>query len=187
MKRRSAIAHWKARLLKAKGLPHNKKAIENREKHVETNLIEEEGEVVMKLKESKEKFKDLDEKGQECRDKELMEMHPNESDEDSAANRKKEKEVLRKIQKEQTRNHDFHYITKHVVKGVNGSLKILQEKDDNVKIIKTHTKRKDNEEEIIKHNTKHCSMAIETKMYQDKIYAKLDDKATKTFLSFCNC
>ena len=48
-----------------------------------------------------------------------------------------------------------------------------------MRIIKTHTKRKDIEEEIIKHNTKHFSMAIETKMYQDKIYAKLDDKAIR--------
>ena len=37
-----------------------------------------------------------------------MEMHPNEIEEDSAVNRRKKKEVLRKIQKEQTRNHDFH-------------------------------------------------------------------------------
>ena len=56
-----------------------------------------------------------------------MEMHPNEIDEDSAVNRRKTKEVLRKIKKEQTRNHDFHYITKHVKKGVNYSLKILHE------------------------------------------------------------
>ena len=81
VKRRSAIAYWKARLFKAKGLPHNKKAMENREHYVETNFIEEEGEIVMKVKESKEKFKDRVTKGQEHRDKELMEMHPNEIDE----------------------------------------------------------------------------------------------------------
>ena len=52
--------------------------MENREHHVETNLMKEEGEIVMKLKESKEKFKELVEKGQECREKELMEIHLNE-------------------------------------------------------------------------------------------------------------
>ena len=134
---------------------------------------------MVKLKKAKEKFRELVKKGQEQREKELMEMHPNEIDEDSAANRRKKKEVLRKIKKEQTRNHEFHYITKHLGKGVNVSLKILHEKDEDMRIIKTHTKRKDIEEEIIKHNTKHFSMAIETKMYQDKIYAKLDDKAIR--------
>ena len=47
------------RLLKAKGLPHNKKDMENREQYVNTNLIEEEGEIVAKLKESKEKIREL--------------------------------------------------------------------------------------------------------------------------------
>ena len=88
--------------------------MENKEQCVETNLIEKEGEMVAKLKKSKEKFRELVEKGQEQRDKELMGMHPNEIDEDSAANRRRKKEVLRKIQKEQTRNHEFHYMTKHV-------------------------------------------------------------------------
>ena len=39
-KRRSTIVCWKARLLNSKGLPHNKKAMGNREQHVETNPIE---------------------------------------------------------------------------------------------------------------------------------------------------
>ena len=48
-----------------------------------------------------------------------------------------------------------------------------------MRIIKTHTKRKDIEEEIVKHNNKYFSMEIETKIYQDKIHAKLDDKAIR--------
>ena len=44
-------------MLKSKGLPHNKKVMKNREQYVETNLIEEEGAVVLKLKESTEKFR----------------------------------------------------------------------------------------------------------------------------------
>ena len=91
VKRRSTIACWKARLSKVKGSPHSKKAMENREQHVETNLIEEEGETVTKLKEAKEKFKELVKKGLEHRDKELMEMYPTEIDEDSVLNRRKKK------------------------------------------------------------------------------------------------
>ena len=48
-----------------------------------------------------------------------------------------------------------------------------------MKIIKIHTKRKDIKEEIIKHNTTHFSMALQTKMCHDKTCAKLDDKATR--------
>ena len=45
------------RLLKVKGLSHNKKAIENREQYVETSLKETEGKIVVKLKKSKDKFR----------------------------------------------------------------------------------------------------------------------------------
>ena len=55
----------------------------------------------------------------------------------------------------------------------------MYEKDDGMRMTKIHTKRKDTEEEIIKHNTKHFSMAIETKMHQGKICAKLDDNAIR--------
>ena len=40
---------------------------------------------MVKLKKSKDKFRELVEKGQEQREKELIEMHPNEIDDDSAA------------------------------------------------------------------------------------------------------
>ena len=55
-----------------KGLSHSKKAMENREQCVEINLIEEEGEIVVTLKKSKENFRELVEKEQEQWDKELM-------------------------------------------------------------------------------------------------------------------
>ena len=53
----------------------------------------------MKLKEAKEKFKELVKKGQECRDKELMEMNPTEIDEDSMLNRRKKKKCREKSKK----------------------------------------------------------------------------------------
>ena len=85
--------------IKSERLDAQQEGYENMEHHVKTNLIEEEGEIVIKLKESKEKVKELVEKGQEHRDKELMKIYPNEIDEDSEANKRKKKEVLRNIQK----------------------------------------------------------------------------------------
>ena len=55
-------------------------------------------------------------------------MHPHKMIEESEVNRKKKKEVLRKIKKEKTRNHDFYCTTKHAGRGVNGSLKCLMKK-----------------------------------------------------------
>ena len=54
---------------------------------------------------------------------------------------------------------------------MNGSLKILHEKDADGKIISTHTKRKAIEKEIINHNKKYFTMAVQAKVYNEK-YAK---------------
>ena len=62
---------------------------------------------------------------------------------------------------------------------VNGSLKTLHEKDVDGKIIKTYTKRKAIEEEIINHNNKNFKMAVLSKVYKDKNYKKLDYKETR--------
>ena len=61
------------------------------------------------------------------RDRKLMEIHPKDIKEDTEVKRKRKKEVMRKIKKEKTRNHDFHCITNHVGRGVNGSLKTIHE------------------------------------------------------------
>ena len=108
-----------------------------------------------------------------------MEMHPNGIKEDSEVNRKYKKELIRKIKKEKTRNNDFHFITKHVGRGVNVSLKILHEKNKKWKIIKTHATRKAIKDEIINHNQKHFAMAVRRKVHQDKMHVKLDDRVIK--------
>ena len=53
-------------------------------------------EIIHNTKKTKEKFKELVKKGQEMRDRELMEMWPNDINEDSEVNRKQRKEAMRK-------------------------------------------------------------------------------------------
>ena len=71
-----------------------------------------------------------------------MEIHPNKMNEDSEVNSNKKKEVMRKIKKEKTKNNDFYHATKYTGRGMNGSLKILYEKDAHRITINTHAKRK---------------------------------------------
>ena len=54
-----------------------------------------------------------------------MKMHLNEMNKHSEVNKKKKKEVMRKIK---DINYYFHHITKNAGRGVNGSLKTLHEK-----------------------------------------------------------
>ena len=62
---------------------------------------------------------------------------------------------------------------------MNGSLKMLHKKDVEGKIIRTHTKRKAIEEEIINHDKKYFAMAVQKKVYNDKMCEQLDDKETR--------
>ena len=82
------------------------------------------------------------------RETELMEIYPNEMNEDSEVNKKEESSSAKK----KNRNHNFHCVAKNAGRGVNGSLKTLNEKDTEGNIINTHTKRKTITEEITNHN-----------------------------------
>ena len=87
-------------LLKAQGDYCNRIAMKNRKQCVDSDLNVEEVETINNIKIAKKKLKELVKKGQEIRDRELMEMNPNEINEDSEVNRKSRKEAMRKINKE---------------------------------------------------------------------------------------
>ena len=62
---------------------------------------------------------------------------------------------------------------------MNGSLKILYEKDADGNIISTHATRKEIIEKINKHNKTHFAMAVQTKVHDDKMHEKLDEKEAR--------
>ena len=100
----------------------------------------------------KEKCVELIKRGQEMRERNSLETHLNEINEDFEVNRKKKQEATRKTKKEKTRNHEFHHVTKHIGRGVKRILKNGMKK---IRIaMSTYGKRKAIEEEIIKHNKK---------------------------------
>ena len=95
----SVILHWKDRLVKDQGKLHNKIAMDNWKQCVGSKLNLEEAKIRNDLKKLKEKFKQLFKKGQEIRDREPIEMHSNDVNKDSEVNKKRKKEVTRKIKK----------------------------------------------------------------------------------------
>ena len=69
-------------------------AMENREQCVERELNVGEAKISNNLKKAKKKFKERVKRGQEMRQRELMEIQQNEMNEDSEVNGKKKKELM---------------------------------------------------------------------------------------------
>ena len=61
----------------------------------------------------------------------------------------------------------FHYLIKHIGKGVRGSLKTVYVVDQDQKIVKTLIVKESIEEEKIKHNKNYFTKPHKTKVYQD--------------------
>jgi len=75
--------------------------------------------------------------------------------------------------KERRRNHDFHYMMRYIRKGENGSLRMIQIKDNKDNIIKALTNWYDIENAIIDFNKSNFQQTHHTKVYNDKIYEQL--------------
>ena len=82
-------------------------AMGNREQHIERELKVGESEISNNLKKEKEKNSELIKRFQVTRDRELLEMHPNEMNEDSEFDGKKNKEVIVKLKKKRLKIMTF--------------------------------------------------------------------------------
>ena len=96
----------------------------------------------------------------------------NEEGEEQVQNKKK---IINSIQRKLQRNQSFRYVSKHIGKGVKGSLKRLYIVNENGEIVKTHIDKETIEEQIQNHKVKHFTKAHSSKMYKDKIYAELNN------------
>ena len=86
-------------MLKAQAKSHNKMVMENREQCVESDLNFEEVEIDNNLNKAKDNFKDLVKKSQEMRERELLELHLTEMNEETELNKKKKKEIISRMEK----------------------------------------------------------------------------------------
>ena len=117
--------------------------------NTDNSILEE---ISKKLHNAKKDWEDLKNKGKEYRENELLDFSLIEINNDTEKEKKLRKKILQRIKKEQYRNHAFKYLTKHISKGVNRSLKRVYIANDKGEITKTYLKKEEIEEELIKYN-----------------------------------
>lgn len=86
---------------------------------------------------------------------------------------KNKKKVIEAIKWKLKRNHSFHYISKHVGKGVRGNLKRLHEVNNRGQIINTYIDKESIKVKIMNYNVKHFTQAHQSEAHKDKIYIEL--------------
>ena len=109
----------------------------------------------------------------QIQENELLDFHHSKLNNDTLKEKKHRKQVLQRIIKPKQRNHSFQYMTKFLSKGIRGSLRKVHIINETNEIIKTLISRKEIEDEIINYNRNHLKQAHHTKIYQDRIYKKL--------------
>ena len=97
-------------------------------------------------KEAEDEWQEIKIKGKEYHENELLDYNEIEVSNIMEKEKQIRKKILQRIKKERYRLHAFHFLTKHVKKGITGSLKRLHEEDNEGNINKTYNKREDIEE-----------------------------------------
>ena len=82
----------------------------------------------------------------------MLDYNINDIPDDIKANKKKRKEIIKRIEKEKRRNYSFRYLSKHTGKGKREQIWILHKKNNNNRIIQTYNHREDIENAIKEHN-----------------------------------
>ena len=174
-KRRATVLYWKMEIRRIKGINVDIQLKEKRrlEAGVELNEIQDLHDAKKELEIAQNQWNDIVKRGKEFREKEILDYHHtelNNEDEDQLKSRKK---IISGIKKKLQKTHTFHYITRHIGKGDREGIKRLHTVDEENKIIKTCVNREQIEEEIITYNEQHLKQAHSSIMYQDKIYKRL--------------
>ena len=82
------------------------------------------------LRIAKDLWIEIIERGKEYREKELLDYHPIELTEEDEKAVKKKKKIMAGITRKLRRDHTFHYLSRHVGKGVRDNIKRLQVKNE---------------------------------------------------------
>ena len=88
----------------------------------------------------------------EIREKVILDYYYTDLPNSTQKEKKIRKGVIKRIMKEQKRNHDFQYMTNYIRKGERGSLRTLHIKDAENNIIKILNNRYNIESTIMEHN-----------------------------------
>ena len=70
-------------------------------------------------------------------------------------------------------------MTRNIGKGIKGLLQRLHEQNENGKMIRMHLICQSIKKMLIDFNTNYFSKVLESEMYKDKIFQKLDEEETR--------
>ena len=172
---RSKVLYCKMKLRQIQGKVVDNDLMESRRvkaemENEEINTIQEAEEWVENAKES---WEEVVKNGKEMREKELLDYHNEEIIGEEPKIIKKKKRIIAGIKKKLKRNHTFHYLSRHVGKGMRESMKRLQIDSPNELNNEYIIDKEKMEEKIMDHNRKHFKKAHDSKVYNDKIYKEL--------------
>ena len=122
---------------------------------------------------AKELWKEIIERGAEYREKELLDYHQAEITEEGEKLVKKKKKIMAGIRKKLQRDHVFHYLSRHVGKGLRDTIRRLHVQNEHKEVIETLIKREDVENRLIEFNANHFKKALNSIAHKDKICNKL--------------
>ena len=144
--------------------------------HEEIHTVQE---AEVQVKNAKELWADVIKNGAAMREKELLDYHNKEIIGEEPKIIKKKKRILAGIKKKLKRDHTFHYLSRHVGKGMRESMKRLKIVGSNKVHDECIVDREKMEEKIMDYNRKHFKKAHSSKVYNDKIYKELRNDAVR--------
>ena len=125
------------------------------------------------LKIAKDLWAEVIEKGKELREKELLDFHHQVLIDDGGKVSKKKKKIIAGIKNKMRKNHTFHYLSRHIGKGMRDNIKRLQTNNENNNNIKTIINREEIEARIKEHNAAHFKTAHDSIAFKDRTCNKL--------------
>ena len=131
--------------------------------------------IKIQLQQAQNSWKELIKKGNEIREQELLDHYEIEIGNEIIKEKALQKKIIECVKKQKMKNHQFQYLTKHVGRGPNHSLKRLHIKDKNSVITETFLDQTTIERKIIDHNRQHYKKVMNMNAYNDKIYDMLQN------------
>ena len=83
-------------------------------------------------------WKEILTKGKDFREQDILDFHYSDINRSTMIEKKLKIQAIERIKQEKQRNHSFQYLTKHIGRGANSSLKRLHEVDETNNIINTY-------------------------------------------------
>ena len=147
----------------------------DKERYINDTINTTSGTTLQNPHSNEQKWNEMIVKGTEFWEKDLLDFHNAELQNDPEPQKKLRSKIINGVKKNKQHQHTFYYLAKHIRKEVRGNIKWLHIINENNQIVNTCINKISIENKIIKHNIKHFTKAHSTKAYQDKICTQLNN------------